>query len=135
MFDSSVDHNIARLGGSLDFANAGSSHSRIFFYSTTQPARGADPGGAPLVEVTLAKPVGVIGSEGVLQLVQDDPTGDMVVNTGSVLWGRWINGDGALVGDGDASDAAGDGFFKMSGTAGTMLYAGARMLLGVCALT
>ncbi len=136
-FDSSIDHNTARLdGGTLAFASSGPANSRIYFYATPKPTVGGDPGGAPLVQVTLAKPCGFI-TGGVLTLAQADPSGDMIAASGVALWGRWVNGDGVLMGDGTVSDSAPDstGFFKLAGTSGTMLYAGARLLLGTIALT
>lgn len=136
-FDPSTTHNTARLdGGTLALANSGPANSRIYFFATPKPELGGDPGGTALVQVTLSKPCGVI-TGGVLALTQADPTGDMITASGAALWARWVNGDGVLMGDGTVSDSAPDstGFFKLAGTSGTMLYAGARLLLGTIALT
>lgn len=126
-------HNVARLAGTAAFADTGVQNSRIWLYDTVQPAFGADPGGAPLVEILLAKPCGTIAA-GVLTLLQANPGGDLIASTGSALWGRWVNGSGDIVADGTVSDAAGTGDFKVSGTTGTLLYAGARALLGASTL-
>lgn len=130
----SASHNNARLQGTLAFADAGAQNSRIRIYGTDRPATGGDPLAAPLVEITLAKPCGAIDA-GVLTLVQADAGGDLIAETGTALWARWVNGDEMHVADGSVSDAAGDGDFKVSGTAGTLLYAGARALLGTSTLS
>lgn len=126
-------HNTYRLAGTATFADLGPLPSKIMFYATTQPALGAAAGGTPLVTMVLTDPCGVITGN-VLVLTQADPSGDLVFITGSALWARWVNGNGDLVGDGDVSDAAGAGFFKLSGTTGTILYAGARAILGTTAI-
>jgi len=129
----SIAHNNARLTGTRDFADLGPDPSRIQFFATAQPALGGAAGAAPLVEVILEKPCGeIVGN--VLVLSQAAPGGDLILNEGEALWGRWLNGNGDLVGDGDASDESGTGFFKVSGTDGTLLYAGARAILGETAL-
>lgn len=135
-FDISPAHNTARLAGTLAFADTGTANSRLCFYDTPQPALGGDPGGTALVQVTLSKPSGVIAG-GVLALSQADLTGDLITASGAALWGRWVNGNGDLVGDGTVSDSApgSTGFFKLAGTTGTTLYAGARVLLGSVALS
>ncbi|TXT38835.1 MAG: hypothetical protein FD135_2626 [Comamonadaceae bacterium] len=126
-------HNIARLAGTLAHADTGIGNSKLYFYATTQPGGGADPGGDPLVVVILGKPCGVI-SNGVLTLSQADPSGDLITNGGAALWARHVNGNGDWMTDGSVSDSAGTGDFKLSGTTGTMLYAGGRALIGVCTL-
>ena len=125
----SAAHNAARLQGTLAFADAGVQSARIRLYASARPATGGDPLATPLVEITLAKPCGAIDA-GVLTLVQAEAGGDLIAQTGAALWARWVNGDEIHVADGSVSDAAGDGDFKVSGTAGTILYAGARALLG-----
>jgi hypothetical protein len=130
----SIAHNAARLMGSVAFADTGAGQSRMRFYATARPALGADPGGPALAEVVLAKPCGSVAN-GVLTLAQQDASGDLVLVTGAPVWARWINGEGALVADGDVSDDAGSGDFKIGGTAaGGILYAGARLRLGACTL-
>jgi hypothetical protein len=127
-------HQAARLAGTLSFADAGVGNSRIRVYATTQPATGVDAAGAPLVEILLAKPCGTIAAN-VLTLIQAEPSGDLIMETGTAIWARWINGSDEMVADGSVSDGAGEGDFKLSGTTGTVLYAGAYALLGECTLT
>lgn len=121
--------NDARLAGLIAFADTGAANSRIKFYTTAQPALGGAPGAGAIATVVLAKPCGVIVAHA-LVLQQADITGDLIAANGSVLWGRWENGEGALVADGDATDDAGAGFFKIQGTDGTALRAGGRLQLG-----
>ena len=127
-------HKLARLTGTLTFADVGPQNSRIRLYATTQPATGGDPGGGLLVEILLSKPCGEINAS-VLTLKQSEPSGDLILETGTALWARWINGRDEVVADGSVSDAAGIGDFKLSGTSGTVLYSGAHALLGQCTLT
>ena len=127
-------HANARLQGTMAFADSGAQNARIRLYATARPATAGDPLATPLVEITLTKPCGEIDA-GVLTLVQADPGGDLIAETGAALWARWINGDEMLIADGSVTDAAGDGDFKVSGTAGTLLYAGARALLGISTLS
>ena len=130
----SAAHNTARMQGTLGFADSGAQSSRIRLYASARPAIGGDPLAIPLVEIVLAKPCGEINA-GVLTLVQAEAGGDLIAQTGTALWARWVNGDEILIADGRVSDAAGDGDFKVSGTAGTLLYAGARALLGISTLS
>ncbi len=129
----SAAHNTARLQATLTFANTGTANPTIEFYATTRPAFADASGGAPLVVVTLAKPCGSVAG-GVLSLIQADPAGDLVTVTGSPLWARWLNGDGVIVAEGNVSDDAGAGDFRIAGTSGVSLYAGGSLLLGTTAL-
>ena len=126
----STAHNDARLAATLAFADTGTAASQILFYATVRGAFGADPGVPPLVTMTLKKPCGTLVDHA-LVLQQAAAGGDLIAVQGSALWARWLNGAGAIVGEGDVSDAAGNGAFKISGTSGTLLYAGARAILGV----
>jgi hypothetical protein len=127
--DISVALNNARLEATRDFADLGTGNSTILLYSTTQPLPGAAEAADPLVTITLAKPCGSLISN-LLVLEQDAPAGDLIVNTGAALWGRWINGNGDWMADGDVTDESGAGDFKVVGTAGTTLYAGGKAILG-----
>ncbi|MCS4509129.1 hypothetical protein [Xylophilus ampelinus] len=124
-------HNDARLAATLAYADAGpaAGRARIAFYDTVQPPLGAAPGGAPLVEIVLARPCARIVAH-VLVLQQQSATGDQIAVSGEVTWGRWLSADGTLVADGRVTDDAGDGDFRIAGTAGTALYAGGRLVLG-----
>lgn len=117
-------HNEARLAASLAFANTGAGNSTIEFYASDYPST------TSLVAVAvLSKPCGVVAA-GVLTLTQDAAEGDLVTGTGAVSWGRWKDGSAQIVIDADVSDTTGTGFFKIAGTAGTLLYAGGSLLLG-----
>lgn len=126
-------HNDYRLLGTLAYADLGATPSKIQLFATAMPGAGGAAGAAPLVEMVLSDPCGVIVSN-TLVLTQADVTGDLITVQGSALWGRWLSGNGSIVMDGDCTDEAGTGFFKLSGTSGTLLYAGARAILGVTAL-
>lgn len=127
-------HNNYRLAGSAAFADLGTGNSRIQLYATAQPALGA-AGGTPLVEITLAKPCGAVVAN-VLVLAALVPGGVLIETTGTVLWARWLNGNGDLVADGTVTDSSpgATGDFRIAGTDGTTIYAGAYALLGVTAL-
>lgn len=129
MLDISAALNEARLTAVRDYADLGTGNSTISFYSTTRPAPGAAEAADPLVVIVLAKPSGTVAG-GLLLLEQDAVGGDLILNTGDAVWGRWFNGDGDWMADGDVTDEAGDGDFKVAGTAGTTLYAGGRAILG-----
>jgi hypothetical protein len=133
MFSIPAPHNNARLQGTANFADTGVQNSRIRLYATAQPAMGADPGAAPLVEILLTKPCGTVVDNALL-LTQAAPGGDLIATTGAALWGRWINGNGDLVADGVVTDSAGNGDIKLSGTLGTMIYSGGHAILVATAL-
>ena len=128
--DISAAHNDARLMGTIVFADLGPLPSKIYYFSTVRGVLGADPGAAPLVTMVLKKPCGTV-IDHVLVLQQAAAGGDLITAQGSAVWARWVNGAGVIIGEGDVSDEAGDGLFKVSGTTGTLLYAGARALLGL----
>lgn len=109
--------------------------SRIQIFAVPQPLLAGDSVvGDPLVTLVLARPCGVMDA-GVLTLLQADLTGDIILHTGSALWGRWLAGDGAVLADGAVTDAAGAGPFKLTNTSGLILFAGGRAVLGPVALT
>lgn len=130
----SVEHREYRLEATITFADLGPDNSIIQIFDSSQPAFGGAAGAPPLVEMILAKPCGSVAS-GVLVLEQEDPTGDMILVEGDAVWGRWLNGNGDIVADGDVTDDSGSGFFKVAGTAGTHLFPGARARLGTVAIT
>lgn len=123
----------ARLAATRDYLDAGAGNARIRFYSTPRPASGEAPGGAHLVEVVLAKPCGTI-SDGVMLLHQLAAAGDMIALDGAAVWARLVTGAAEFAVDGDVSDEAGSGLFRIAGTKGTLLYAGGSMILGSTAL-
>ena len=87
----------------------------------------------------MAKPCGAIVSN-VVVLEQADPGGDQILTQGVAVRAEWVNGDDDLVGDGevtfagDTDPVTGLYPFKVTGTAGTLLYAGAYAKLGLTAL-
>jgi hypothetical protein len=121
----SVEHNNALLAATVAFADTGSANSRIRLY---------DASDVVLVTMTLTKACGTVVDDK-LVLQQLDPSGDLIAVTGEAVTGVWISGTGAVVAEGTVSDEAGSGDFKVAGTTGTMLYAGARAILGVTELT
>ncbi len=121
----STAHNNARLAATVAFADTGSANSRIRLYDVDDTV---------LVTMTLTKACGTIVDDK-LVLQQLDPSGDLIGVSGSAVYGVWISGTGAIVAEGTVSDEAGSGDFKVAGTTGTMLYAGARAILGVTELT
>lgn len=120
----SVAHNNARLQATANYADSGSGPSRIRLY---------DAADTLLATMVLTKPCGTIVADK-LVLTQAEPTSDQVLQQGSAARGEWVTSNGALVGRGAVTDATGDGPFKVSGTTGTMLYAGAFAILGPVAL-
>ena len=124
-FAISVEHNNALLAATVAFADTGSANSRIRLY---------DASDVVLVTMTLTKACGTVVDDK-LVLQQLDPAGDLISVSGSAVTGVWISGTGAIVAEGTVSDEAGSGDFKVAGTTGTMLYAGARAILGVTELT
>jgi len=130
----SAAHNDFRLAGSIAFADSAPTPSKIQFYIAEHPTLGGTPAEVPPLEIVLAVPCGAVINH-VLVLDQASSTGDLIMATATVVWARWVSGDGALVADGTVTDSAGNGDFKLAGTAGTMLYAGARAILGTSTLT
>lgn len=117
-------HNNYRLQGSIAYADLGVANSRIRFYDASDNL---------LVTMVLTKPCGSI-VDNKLVLTQAALGGDQITTQGSAARAEWINGNGDIVGSGPATDEAGAGPFKIAGTTGTLLYAGAYALLGVTAL-
>jgi hypothetical protein len=130
-FVSSVDlHDALLVGGAQAWLDAGSSNAYIEVYASTQPSPGDPVGDAPLVIMVLAKPSTILLAHR-LVFIQSDLGGDLINTQGNMTWGRLYNGAGVWAGDGTASDDAGSGDFKVTGTTGTLLYAGARAILGL----
>lgn len=123
-------HNDARLVGTMVFAGAG---SIIQLFVAEHPTLGGTPSETPLVQIVLANPCGAVVSH-LLVLHQNDAGGDLVALSGAAVWARWVTAAGELIADGSVTDASGAGDFKLSGTSGTMIYAGARVLLGASAI-
>jgi hypothetical protein len=117
---------VAGYGVGLDL---GAGKATLHVYGTSRPPDGDPAGGAPLVIITLAKPSHEqVGNQ--ISLSQDVPGGDLIANSGDAVWGRLYNGDGVWFGDGNVTDLAGAGPFKLGGVAGIHLYAGGYATLG-----
>ena len=133
------DNALAQLAASIAFADAGGEPSVIRLYADAGAATGATPAGAPLAEVTLAKPCGTIAA-GQLALHVADPTGAMVLTTGQPRAAQWVSGEGKLVAAGTVTDMDHSGDFRIGGASTPpgddtpALYAGGLVLLGAVVL-
>ena len=87
-----------------------------------------DGSGIALVTMVFAAPA-VTFIDHALVFAQENGAGDMILVQGNAAAFDLYNGAGTLLGTGDVSDAAGSGALKISGTTGTLLYAGARAIL------
>jgi hypothetical protein len=120
----------ARLvGGIQALLDAGDDPAWLEIYDGVQPEGGA-PGGTPLVLILLAKPTAFAAHQ--LQLQAADPTGGLITTQGNATWARLRNGLGDWIMDGDVTPAEGAGPFKVTGTqpGTTLLFLGARAILG-----
>lgn len=114
-----VEHNEARLAGTLAFLDAGSNPARLRIYGGTRPATPATaPTSAMLVEIKLTKPAGTIAG-GLLTLTQQED--GLITATGVATWARLVNGAGDTALDMDCSDGAGTGDCRL---ASAELFAG-----------
>lgn len=126
-----VEHNEARLAGTLSFLDAGSNPARLRIYGGTRPATPATPATTPtsamLVEIRLTKPAGTI-SNGLLTLTQQED--GLITASGIATWARLVNGDDVTALDLDCSGTDGNGDVKL---ASTTLYLGgdARMVSAI----
>ncbi|MGF2525880.1 hypothetical protein ACQUW0_26485, partial [Ralstonia pseudosolanacearum] len=68
-------------------------------------------------------------------LTQESVIGDLIAVNGAAVWGRLATSEGDPIADGDVTDMAGDGPFKLDGADGVNLYAGGRAILGATALS
>jgi hypothetical protein len=87
-------------------------------------------GTTALVTMVFAQPAAALVAHQ-LVFTQGDPAGDMILVQGSADNFELYNGAGTLIGTGDVTDLVGSGALKVSGTTGTLLYAGARATLGL----
>lgn len=112
-------HNEYRLAGTLAYLNLGASNAAVRIYPTPRPATPADtPASAMLVQVSLSDPAGTIAA-GVLTLTQLED--GLIANSGTAVWARVVNGDGATAFDCDCGEGAGAWEVQLAQTA---LYAG-----------
>jgi hypothetical protein len=87
-----------------------------------------DGSAVALVTMVFARPA-VTFIANALVFAQESGAGDMILVQGNAAAFELYNGAGTLLGAGDVSDAAGTGALKISGTTGTLLYAGAKAIL------
>lgn len=123
-----VEHNEARLGGTLAFLDAGPLPARLRIYGGVRPATpAAIPSSAMLVEIQLTKPSGTIAG-GLLTLTQQED--GLISATGVATWARLVNGNDLTALDLDCSGTDGTGDVKL---ASTNLYLGgdARMVSAI----
>lgn len=123
-----VEHNEARLAGTLTFLDAGSNPARLRIYGGARPETPATtPTSAMLVEIRLTKPAGTI-SNGLLTLTQQED--GLITASGIATWARLVNGDDVTALDLDCSGTDGNGDVKL---ASTSLYLGgdARMVSAI----
>lgn len=123
-----VEHNEARLAGTLSFLDEGPQPARLRVYGGVRPASPADvPSSAMLVEIALTKPAGTI-LDGLLTLTQQED--GLITATGVATWARLVNGNDVTALDLDCSGTDGDGDVKL---ATTTLYLGgdARMVSAI----
>lgn len=117
------------VGGVQARLDAGSAACYVQLFGGARPG---SPGGSTAEDVLAS----VVFSQPATELVGDQlvfspasDSGALVLVTGSATWARLFDGDDIWLGDCDVTDSAGAGPLRVSGTTGTMLYAGARVLL------
>lgn len=123
-----VEHNEARLVGTLGFLDTGPNPARLRIYGGARPATpSSTPTSAMLVEIKLTKPAGTI-SGGLLTLTQQED--GLITATGVATWARLVNGNDVTALDLDCSGTDGSGDVKL---ASTNLYMGgdARMVSAI----
>ncbi|QTD44965.1 hypothetical protein [Ottowia testudinis] len=123
-----VEHNEARLVGTLGFLDTGPNPARLRIYGGARPASpGTLPSSVMLVEIKLTKPAGTIAN-GLLTLTQQED--GLITATGIATWARLVNGAEVTALDLDCSGTDGNGDIKL---ASTNLYLGgdARMVSAV----
>lgn len=117
----------ARLVGGINSAldDHVTNHAYAILYDATPVA---------LVTMVFAKPAAsMVAHE--LVFAQGDLTGDFITTQGSAVSFELYSGSGVLLGAGDVTDMLGTGALKVSGTTGTLLYGGARAILGLLKFT
>lgn len=111
----SVDVRNAYLQLIADAIDAAATPGKFLLYSGTRPAAGGTPTGLLQATILFAQPCGTVadalltfvpGEEGVR--MDDEP----------ITWGRMADGDDNYVLDGDVTNMAGSGDFKIGSTTG-----------------
>lgn len=93
-----------------------------------------DGAAVALVTMVFTKPAAVLVAHE-LVFDQEDSSGDFIPTQGNAASFDLFSGAGVLLGSGDVTSMAGSGALKISGTPGTLLYQGARAILGVLKFT
>jgi hypothetical protein len=88
-----------------------------------------DGSAVALVTMVFAKPAAALLAHE-LVFAQDNASGDFIPTQGNAAAFELYSGAGVLLGIGDVTDMTGSGALKVSGTTGTLLFAGARAILG-----
>lgn len=88
-----------------------------------------DAGAVALVTLTFSRPAATV-IDHKLVFHQEDVAGDMIIAQGEAATFDLFNGVGTALGTGDVTDMLGTGAMKISGTLGTLLYEGARAIVG-----
>jgi len=88
-----------------------------------------DGSAVALVTMVFAKPAAALVAHE-LVFAQANTSGDFIPTQGNAAAFELYSGAGVLLGSGDVTDMAGSGALKVSGTTGTLLFAGARAILG-----
>lgn len=108
--------------GRRTFLDLGAGNATIEIYGNVRPDPGVSAGATPLVVLTLSKPCGDI-VDGFLVLELADPTGDLITESGTATWARFLNGDGQWAFDADVSLDGEDGEVQFPSRS---LFAGGR---------
>lgn len=103
-----INDNTARLA----WMDSGAGNAYILVYGTDQPTTGAPAGGSALLRIDLAKPAGILGADGTLQMVLG-PANPGIGN-GTAKWGRLFNGADVAGLDLTLTGTSGAGDIKLS---------------------
>jgi len=120
-FTATTDLNDAMLSGISALMDA---HPTVHAYANI-----FDGAAVLLTTLVFTKPAATMVAHE-LVFDQEDSGGDFIVTQGNAATFKLYNGANVLLGEGDVTDMAGAGALKVSGTTGTLLYAGARAVLG-----
>ena len=121
MITVSAAHNTARLVGSRAFTDTGTNPARLAFYASARVAIDASPSTAPICEIPLQNPSGVVDGTGYSLLQAED---GFNATTGVALWARLFTRSGAVHTDFDVRAASAGVETGEISIENTTLYAG-----------
>jgi hypothetical protein len=128
----------AQMAATLDRLDTGAGTARVRVYSTTMPLTPGAHSDTPMSTVVLPKPAGaIVGAT--LVLASAEPA--LVMTAGTPRWAELVAADGVLLHAGDVTDAAHDGFWRVSGAdtpegeTSPPFQAGGLLSLGAVVLT